>query len=96
MSIKRSKPRTSGSRNSGPEADNYFAKPTEPEKTWAEHVEGKTDDQFAPYAMTTRFTKGALLVHSKFGKGVVVGVEQTHVEVLFETGTKKLGHGATA
>ncbi len=42
--------------------------------------------------MTARFTRGQILVHPKFGKGVVVGVEGQRIEVLFEDGTKKLGH----
>ena len=37
-------------------------------------------------------TKGQLLVHPKFGKGVVLGVEGQRIEVLFEDGPKKLGH----
>jgi hypothetical protein len=52
----------------------------------------KTDSDFTPYAMTSRFAKGTLLSHSKFGRGVVVGVEGPRVEVLFEDGAKKLGH----
>ena len=46
-----------------------------------------------PYAFTSRFEKGALLAHPKFGKGVVIDVEPQRVEVLFEDGPKKLGHG---
>ena len=42
--------------------------------------------------MTARFTKGQLLAHPKFGKGVVVAVEGQRIEVLFEDGPKKLGH----
>ncbi len=95
--MKRSKAKSSGGAGRGADEaeDSYFAKPKEPVKTWAEQVEGKGDDAFVPYAMSTRFTKGQLVLHSKFGKGVVVGVEPLRIEVLFEEGPKKLGH-ATA
>jgi hypothetical protein len=93
MSMKRAKAKTSGSSRTPGEDDNsYFAKPKEPEKTWAEHMEGKGDESFFIYSMASRFTKGQLLMHSKFGKGVVIAVEPQRVEVLFEDGPKKLGH----
>ena len=93
MSMKRSKAKSSGSGRSTEDADAaYFAKPKVPEKTWAEHVEGKGDDAFTAFAMTTKFAKGQLLAHPKFGKGVVVHVEGQRIEVLFEEGPKKLGH----
>ena len=93
MSIKRSKPTSSG-RNREPSSDSPFssAKKAEPEKSWPEQMEGKPDDAFVPYALGSRFEKGALVRHSKFGKGVVVGVEPLRIEVLFEDGMKKLGH----
>ena len=95
MSIKRSKAKSSGSgRGSGEEETGLgWGKPPEPEKTWTEHLEGKGDDAFVAYAMATRYTKGQLITHPKFGKGVVVHVEGPRIEVLFEDGAKKLGHG---
>lgn len=91
--MKRSRAKSGGSgRATGEEEDSYFAKPKEPEKTWAEHLEGKGDDAFFIYAMTSRFSKGQLLAHPKFGKGVVIAVEGARIEVLFEDGPKKLGH----
>jgi hypothetical protein len=93
MSMKRSRAKSGGSgRATGEDESSYFAKPKEPEKSWAEHLEGKGDDSFVPYAMTSRFTKGQLLAHPKFGKGIVVHVEGARIEVLFEDGPKKLGH----
>ncbi len=93
MSMKRSRAKTSAAgRAGGEEESSYFAKPKEPEKSWAEHLEGKGDESFVLYAMTARFTKGQLLVHPKFGKGVILGVEGQRIEVLFEDGPKKLGH----
>ena len=94
MSIKRSKQRSHGSGRGGDDdGATGWGKPPEPEKTWAEHLEGKADDAFAPYAMSARYAKGQLLTHPKFGKGVVVNVEGARIEVLFEEGAKKLGHG---
>lgn len=91
MSMKRAKQRTGG-REKDTEID-YWAKPTEPEKTWEEQVDGKPDDAFVPYNMTEKYTKGQLVLHTKFGKGIVVDVEPVRVEILFQEGKKKLGHG---
>jgi hypothetical protein len=90
MSMKRSKQRTAGSGRSSGE-DDAWAKPPEPEPVWAE-VEGKPEDAFRPFAMSTRFAKGDLIQHPKFGKGLVLVVEPTRIEVLFQDGKKKLGH----
>ena len=92
MSMKRSKPRSSGRTQDQNEESDYFAKPKTPEKGWAEWMEGQSDDAFAPYSLNSRYEKGNLVAHPKFGKGVVVFVEGTRVEILFEEGTKKLGH----
>ena len=43
--------------------------------------------------MTERYGKGQLVLHAKFGKGIVVDVEASRVEILFQEGKKKLGHG---
>jgi hypothetical protein len=92
MSIKRTKQRSFSSREADESPSAFGHKPAAPPPTWAEATAEKSDADFTPYAMTTRFVKGALIVHSKFGKGVVVDVEPTRVEVLFEDGAKKLGH----
>ena len=89
--MKRSKQKSSGKEKAG-EID-FWAKPATPEKTWEESVEGRPDDEFAQYVMTERFAKGQLVLHSKFGKGVVMEVETARVEILFQEGKKKLGHG---
>ena len=89
MSMKRSKQRTSGpSRHS---EDDAWAKPPEPEPTWAE-VEGKPDESFIPFLLSSRYAKGDLIRHPKFGKGMVITAEPTRIEVLFQDGKKKLGH----
>lgn len=94
MSIKRTKARTygSGRRSSG---GSEFAFSTlaaqEPEKSWEEQIEGKTEEEFAQYSLKASYDRGALIKHSKFGKGVVLRVEDAHVVVLFQEGEKKLG-----
>jgi len=92
MSIKRTKQRSFGRGRDAEDSVFGSPAPAEPVKTWAEYVEGKGDDAFAAYAMTARYAKGALLIHAKFGKGAVVGVEGPRIEVLFEDCIKKLGH----
>jgi hypothetical protein len=92
MSMKRSKSRGTGARDSGDSDGGFFSKPKAPEKTWAEHVEGKTDADFSPYALGSTYVLGALVAHSKFGKGVVIEVEAQKVNVLFEDAPRKLGH----
>jgi len=89
MSMKRSKQRGGGS-GRGSEED-VWAKPPEPEPEWSE-VEGKPDGSFVPFAMSSRYAKGDLILHPKFGKGLVVFAEPTRIEVLFQDGKKKLGH----
>ena len=91
--MKRSKGRGAGGGREKETDLNFWAKPTEPEKTWEEHVEGKPEDAFVPYTLTERYAKGQLVLHTKFGKRIVVDEDQTRVEILFQEGKKKLGHG---
>lgn len=91
MSIKRTK--QVNNRRDDKDADSdFWTAEKKPEKTWAEQLEGKPDAEFVPYALSARFAKGALLSHPSFGKGVVTTVVGTRIEVLFESGVKKLGH----
>jgi hypothetical protein len=93
MSMKRTKQRgTGGGRDKDTDTD-FWAKPAAPEKTWDEATAGQPDEAFAPYSMTTRYAQGQLVTHPKFGKGVITGVEPSRVEILFQDGKKKLGHG---
>jgi hypothetical protein len=93
MSMKRSKQRNSGpGRQSGRDDDSpAWAKPEGPEPAWAE-VESKPDASFIPFLLSSRYAKGDLILHPKFGKGLVLGVEGPRIEVLFQDGKKKLGH----
>lgn len=93
MSMKRTKQRTSGTGRDSGETDPW-AKPAEPEPTWTD-VEGKPEESFVPFAMSTRYVKGTLISHPKFGKGLVLGVEPQRIEVLFQDGKKKLGHSVS-
>jgi hypothetical protein len=93
MSMKRTKQKATGKEKDA-ETD-FWAKPKTPEKTWEESVEGKPDGDFTLYAMTEKFAKAQLVLHPKFGKGVVTDVEPVRVEILFQEGKKKLGHGQT-
>jgi hypothetical protein len=92
MSIKRSKQRSFTSREQAEAETGLGAKKVEPPKVWADETAGKDDAAFTAYSPSARFAKGALVLHAKFGKGLVVGVEGPRLEVLFEDGVKKLGH----
>jgi hypothetical protein len=94
MSIKRSKQRSSGKRDQEVGDGIWAKKPVvEPEKNWERDVASHADEEFRAYAMTERFAKGELINHAKFGKGLVIEAEPQRVEVLFQEGPKKLGHG---
>jgi hypothetical protein len=97
MSMKRSKQRSSGSsRYSGRDDESpTWAKPEGPEPTWAAEVESKPAGSFVPFALSSRFAKGDLIMHPKFGKGLVLDVEGARIQVLFQDGKKKLGHAGS-
>ena len=59
---------------------------------WAEATAGKSDSDFGTYAVKTKYAAGDLLSHPKFGNGVVVAVEGGKIDVLFESGSRKLAH----
>lgn len=93
MSMKRTKQRGAGGSRDKDDGTDFWAKPTEPERSWDEQMDGKPDDAFVQYVLAQRYTKGQLVLHPKFGKGVVTGAEASRVEILFQDGKKKLGHG---
>jgi hypothetical protein len=90
MSMKRTKQRTSGSGRDSENESPAWGKPADPEPTWADVV-AKPEGSFIPFVLSTRYAKGSLILHPKFGKGLVLGVEGTRIEVLFQDGKKKLG-----
>ncbi|MBX3212239.1 MAG: hypothetical protein KF850_09415 [Labilithrix sp.] len=95
MSMKRTKSRSAGGRDKDNETD-FWAKPAAPERSWEELTDGKPDDAFAAYVLSERYAKGQLVQHAKFGKGVVTDADASRVEILFQEGKKKLGHGQQA
>jgi hypothetical protein len=61
---------------------------------WGQQVQSQPDSAFLPYAQTGSFGKGAFILHPSMGKGIVLRVEKTRIEVLFQDGVKKLVHTA--
>jgi len=94
MSIKRSKQVSRGSRNRDDDLPSFLkpSTPPEPEPTWENDVASKPDEAFVPYALTSKFDKGALINHAKFGKGIVIRSEGKLIDVRFQDGDRKLGH----
>jgi hypothetical protein len=93
MSIKRSSRSSSSSRRRDEGGTFSFnKKEPEPEKSWEEHMEGQGEEAFKPYSPKACFAPGDLLLHATFGKGVVVGVQDRRIDVLFEQGPKVLAH----
>lgn len=93
MSIKRVKQATKGPRRDQESTPSFWTQ-KEPERVWdwAQDVAAQPDESFAPYSLTAGFAKGALVLHAKFGKGVVTGVDGPNIDVLFEEGPKRLRH----
>lgn len=66
--------------------------PPDPKDEWSR----ATADASKPrrtYAATEKYERGELVVHPKFGVGVVAGLEPGRVVLLFESGTRKLVGG---
>ncbi len=95
MSIKRAKPASRGKGKDSENETGMGSSKAAPAPVWRDQVGAKPDDAFFPYALATTFQKGSLINHSKFGKGLVTNVEGARIEVLFEEGSKKLGHATS-
>jgi hypothetical protein len=93
MSMKRTKQAARGRSKDDESLAPWNRKQPEKTYTFAEDVAAQPEESFVPYSLKSRYGKGALLLHPKFGRGVVTTVEGSRVDVLFEDGTKKLGHG---
>jgi hypothetical protein len=90
MSISRPK-RASHKKHDEKDGDfNFLTKP-EP-ITWDGAVEGKSDADFESYSVRNTYVVGSLIIHPKFGKGVVTFVEGKKIEVLFQETSRKFGH----
>lgn len=59
---------------------------------WKTATEGKQPADFKPYSVKATYAVGDLVVHPKFGNGVVVSIEPNKIDVLFEDGPHKLAH----
>ncbi len=94
MSIKRSKQvyRGKGTRREEREEDKKQSKDRAPKLDWTQEVQNQPEEVFVPYAQTGTFEKGSFIRHQVFGKGLVTAVEGGRIEVLFETGLKRLVH----
>jgi hypothetical protein len=93
MSIKRTKQRSFRRGSDEVETFSFNPKPEdEPEKSWEEQLAGQPDEAFVPYSLKGPLTRGMFISHPKFGRGVVLGVEDSRADVLFADGKKKLGH----
>jgi len=93
MSMKRTKQRGGAAgRRPGEYSGFGGAKEKESEKSWKEDVADQPEASFVPYALTNHYAKGTLIAHNSFGRGLILNVDGPRVEVLFESGTKKLGH----
>lgn len=93
--MKRTKQVARSRRDDDSNLPSFLRKPPEKAWKWPEDVAGQPDDAFRAYDLHTRYDKGVFLLHPKFGKGVVTRVEGPRIEVLFQDGQKKLGHGGT-
>jgi hypothetical protein len=92
MSMKRSRKAGTSTRTNETEGGAFAFGQMPTTKSWDELVADKPDKAFKPYAMSTAFVRNDLVDHPKFGRGVVVLVEGSRVEVLFKEGSKKLAH----
>ncbi len=90
MSMKRSK-ESNAAAGDDSHTDGFFRPETEAKK-WIGKGHRLNDEAFT-LAPQQALAKEALVIHAKFGKGIVVDVEPSRVEVLFQDGPKKLAHG---
>lgn len=95
MSMKRTKKAT-GSKSGSAETSLGFNPPPAELPKWADGVGLRPDTDFAPYNISKLFSRGELVLHSRFGKGQVISVGTGKVDVLFEEGMKTLAHGHSA
>lgn len=90
--MKRPKQVSRGKSRESDDLPAFMRPPPERAWDWATDVEAQPETAFQPYSMATRYAKGALLLHPKFGKGVVTLAETARIDVLFQDGPRKLGH----
>ncbi len=93
MSMKRTK-KNSSTKGAQSDGSLGFNPPTTVLPNWEDATGNKPDESFVPYVTARAFIRGELLGHTRFGKGVVVGVDGGRIEVLFADGVRKLAHGS--
>lgn len=57
---------------------------------WKDLVGEQKDSLFAAYTIEATFAPNQLVLHAKFGKGIVTELEAGKVTILFEDGARKL------
>ena len=76
-----------------PSAKSVAAAATAAQRKWQEATGDKDASEYRPYSMTTRFEAGQLIMHPKFGEGLVQEVTAPQkISILFRTGLKTLIH----
>lgn len=90
--MKRARRATNSTKQTETDGPLSFKGDSTPQKTWEELVGSQPEEAFKPYAISTTFVKNELLLHSKFGRGIVTLVENNRIEVLFQDNSRKLGH----
>lgn len=88
--MNRPKRATTRKADSGRDKDVAASGPKIPK--WDDAVAGQPDASFQSYDPAARYAPGGLVLHTKFGKGLVVDVEPGKVTLLFQDGLKKLVH----
>ena len=84
--VKRSRSKRSGTWAESPKA--------RPHSAWAEATAGKNLSRSVPYSPQSTFEVGQVLLHGKFGLGVVMGSKAGgKIIVVFEDDTRLLIHG---
>ena len=63
-------------------------------RAWEEASRGKNLDVATPYDPAASYTLGEVIMHPRFGPGIVQGVKESgKIYVVFEDDTRVLAHG---
>jgi len=94
MSMKRSKQANRFPRYREVEGPSWLATRKVEEKTydWQAQVAGQPENVFHPYDPQKAFQAEELILHPKFGRGIVTKVDGKRLDVLFQDGPRKLVH----
>ncbi len=93
MSMKRVRKTGPGGRGSNSEGGlTPFGQALPSLPTWQEAVGDKPDAPARPWSLSVSFARDELIEHPKFGRGIIVMVQGAKIHVLFQEGTKLLGH----